>query len=86
MRSIESLAAFLAQTDYSYMGTQTVAELVDLFYPYFCDKIVDGKQLDQERLGHYLDCLLTKGLHEFLGFHKAGSDPVHRIGDCIGLL
>lgn len=59
MRSIESLAAFLAQTDYSYMGTQTVSELVDLFYPYFCDKIVDGKQLDQERLGHYLDCLKT---------------------------
>ena len=28
----------------------------------------------------------TKGLYEFLGFHKAGSDPVHRIGDCIGLL
>ena len=29
---------------------------------------------------------LTKGLHEFLGFHKAGSDPVHRIGGCISFL
>ena len=29
---------------------------------------------------------LTKGLHEFLGFHKAGSDSVHRIGGCIGFL
>lgn len=59
MSSMEALAAFLAQTDYSYMGTQTAAELTDLFYPYFCDKIVDGKQLDQETLGRCLGCLKT---------------------------
>ena len=28
----------------------------------------------------------TKGLYEFLGFRKAGSDLMHRIGDCAGVL
>ncbi len=36
------------------------------------------------RLG--MGFILPKGLHEFLGFHKAGSDPVHRIDDCAGVL
>lgn len=57
MESIENLAAFLSLTDYSYMGTRTPAELVDEFYPYFCDKIVSDKQLDKEMLGKYLEYL-----------------------------
>lgn len=59
MNSLEALADFLAQTDYSYLGEQTVADLVDMFYPYFCDKIVRGKQLDKEALGRYLGYLKT---------------------------
>lgn len=57
MASIESLAAFLAEADFNYMGEQTVDELVDKFYPYFCDEIVDGKQLDREAMGKYLEYL-----------------------------
>lgn len=54
MRSLEALADFLSQTDYNYLGEQTVTDLVDMFYPYFCDKIVRDKQLDKETLGKYL--------------------------------
>lgn len=57
MESIEALAEFLSQADYSYMGSRTAAELVDDFYPYFCDKIVSEKQLDKEMLSKYLGCL-----------------------------
>lgn len=57
MASIETLAGFLSQTKESYMGPQTTAELVDKFYPYFCDEIVSGKQLDKEALGRYLEYL-----------------------------
>lgn len=59
MESIEALAEFLSQQDYSYMGSRTAAELVDDFYPYFCDKIVGEKQLDKEMLSKYLGCLKT---------------------------
>ncbi len=61
MGTIESLAEFLQNADYSYMGSQTVAELVDKFYPYFCDKIVKDKQLDREVMGKYLDYLKIIG-------------------------
>lgn len=61
MNSMEALADFLSQTDYSYMGTQTVPELVDKFYPYFCAEIVKDKQLDKEALGKYMDLLKTIG-------------------------
>lgn len=57
MRTMEALAKFLSQADYSYMGDKTAAELVELFYPYFCDKIVCDKQLDKEALGKYLGYL-----------------------------
>lgn len=61
MSSIQALADFLAQADDSYLGSQTVAELVDKFYPYFCDEIVNGKQLDREAMGQYLEYLKTIG-------------------------
>lgn len=61
MSSVQALAEFLAQADYSYLGSQTVVELVDKFYPYFCDEIVDGKQLDREAMGQYLEYLKTIG-------------------------
>ncbi len=57
MSSLEALAGFLSQTDYSYLGSLTVDELVDFFYTYFCDKIVRDKQLDKEALGKYLEYL-----------------------------
>lgn len=61
MSSIETLADFLSKTDYSYLGPQTVPELVDKFYPYFCDEIVDGKQLDKDAMGKYLEYLKAIG-------------------------
>lgn len=57
MESMEKLAAFLSGADYNYMGGLTVSELVDRFYPYFCNEIVRDKQLDREILGTYLDYL-----------------------------
>lgn len=57
MNSLEAMADFLSQADYSYLGNQTVDELVDLFYPYFCDRIVCDKQLDKENLSKYLGYL-----------------------------
>ena len=57
MNSLEAMADFLSQADYSYLGSQTVDELVDLFYPYFCDRIVRDKQLDKENLSKYLGYL-----------------------------
>lgn len=57
MSSMEKLAAFLSGADSSYMGERTVTELVDEFYPYFCSEIVDGKQLDREAMGRYLEYL-----------------------------
>ena len=57
MCSMEALAAFLSQADYSYLGEQTTADLVDLFYPYFCGRIVRDKQLDQDALKKYLGYL-----------------------------
>ena len=41
------------------MGSQTVGELVDKFYPYFCEDIINGKELDKDTLGQYLEYLKT---------------------------
>lgn len=57
MNSLEAMADFLSQADYSYLGSHTADELVDLFYPYFCDRIVRDKQLDKENLSKYLGYL-----------------------------
>jgi hypothetical protein len=57
MASLEALADFLSGTEENYLGPQTVGELVDKFYPYFCGDIVKGKQLDREALGGKLECL-----------------------------
>ena len=57
MVSMKNLAEFLSTQDYSYLGDQTVSELVDKFYPHFCNEIVQGKQLNQEALGQTLDYL-----------------------------
>ncbi len=61
MESMEALAEFLAGADYSYMGKQTAADLVYQFYTYFCDEIVDGKQLNREKLSQYLRYLKAIG-------------------------
>ena len=61
MSSMKSLAEFLSRADSSYMGAQTVAELVYQFYPYFCDEIVKDKQLDQEAMGRYLEYMKAIG-------------------------
>lgn len=61
MNTMEALAGFLAGTSDSYMGSRTVTELVDEFYPYFCEQIVKDKQLDRETLGRYLEYLKAIG-------------------------
>ncbi len=61
MGSMESLAKFLANAEGSYMGPQTAAELVDIFYPYFCGEIVRDKKLDKEAMGRYLEYLKAIG-------------------------
>lgn len=61
MQSMESLAAFLDGKNQSYLGPQTVSELVDLFYPYFCVDIVNGKELNQEVLSEKLRALKIIG-------------------------
>lgn len=59
MSSMETLADFLSKADSSYMGERTAAGLINLFYPYFCEKIVHDKKLDRETLGKYLGYLKT---------------------------
>ena len=57
MASLEALAAFLSGAKENYLGPQTVSELVDKFYPYFCGDIVKEKRLDKEVLAGKLECL-----------------------------
>ncbi len=61
MATMESLAEFLSRAEEPYMASRTVAGLVDEFYPYFCAEIVDGKQLDREAMGRYLEYLKAIG-------------------------
>lgn len=57
MESLESLADFLGSQTDSYMGGLTADELVDQFYPYFCQEIVKDKELDREALSKILENL-----------------------------
>lgn len=57
MASLEALAAFLSGTQDNYLGPQTVEELVDKFYPYFCQDLVKEKKLDREALAGKLECM-----------------------------
>lgn len=57
MQSIETLAAFLKGKQESYMGCKTVEDMVDLFYPYFCDDIVKEKTLDKDVLREKLEAM-----------------------------
>lgn len=57
MASLKALAEFLAQSNDNYIGDQTVSELVDKFYPYFCGEIVTDSQLNPEKLGENLEYL-----------------------------
>ena len=57
MASMETLGAFLSGQSENYMGARTVTELVDLFYPYFCGRMVENKALDREALSGYLEAL-----------------------------
>ena len=57
MQSIESLADFLSKTKDNFMGEQTVGELTDKFYPYFCDEIVADKAVDREILSQKIECM-----------------------------
>ena len=61
MLSMEKLSEFLVGSRDSYMGPQTVGELVEKFYPYFCDGIVADKALDKAALGKYLEQLKKIG-------------------------
>lgn len=57
MASMQTLGTFLSGKSESYMGSRTVAELVDLFYPYFCGNMVENKELNKEVLAEYLKAL-----------------------------
>lgn len=57
MASMKTLGTFLSGKGESYMGPRTVAELVDLFYPYFCGNMVENKELNKEVLAEYLKAL-----------------------------
>ena len=70
MASLEALADFLSGTEENYLGPQTVGELVDKFYPYFCGDIVKEKQLDREALGGRLECL--KKIADSCGIVESG--------------
>lgn len=59
MASLEKLASFLSEREESYFGPLTVSELVDQFYPYFCEEIVNGNELDKEVLRRKLESLKT---------------------------
>lgn len=59
MDSMESLATTLEQKEESYMGPLTVSELVNQFYPYFAEEIVQEKQLQREALAVRLQQLKT---------------------------
>lgn len=69
MATLEALADFLQKADGTYLGPQTVDELVDKFYPYFCREIVRDKQLDKEALAGKLECL--KQIAESCGMAEA---------------
>lgn len=76
MKSLASLAAFLSGQEYSYLGPQTVEELVDKFYPSFCRELVKDKALDREALGRnmeYLKCVAdNSGLAASRGKNERG--------------
>lgn len=48
--SLDSLAKTLSEKTESFMGPQTVEELVDKFYPLFTEEVVQDKQLNREAL------------------------------------
>lgn len=55
--SMEILADTLEKGEESYMGPQTVTELVDKFYPLFTEEIVQDKQLQRKALAVRLEQL-----------------------------
>lgn len=57
IKSMETLAGTLAEGQESYMGPQTVEELVDKFYPFFTEEIVQDKQLQRDALAVRLEQL-----------------------------
>lgn len=83
MQSLESLAAFLSGKSESYLGAQTVEELVDKFYPYFCDEIVNGKELDKEALKEKLEAL--KDIGDNSGIVAQHDDSTGRNGYCYNM-
>ncbi len=83
MESLESLAAFLEGKEESYLGPQTVEELVDKFYPYFCDDIVTDKELDKETLKEKLEAL--KVVADNSGIVERHEDGNGQNGRCYGI-
>ncbi len=54
MGTMQSLSAFLASADESYMGPQTAEELIDQFYPFFGGELAEGGKLNREALSEQL--------------------------------
>lgn len=83
MSSLESLAGFLHGKKESYLGAQTVEELVDKFYPYFCGDIVVGKELDKAVLKDKLEAL--KVIADNCGIVIQHDDLNGRNGHCFSM-
>ena len=83
MTSLESLAEFLREKNESYLGPQTVEELVDKFYPYFCGDIVNDKKLDKEVLRDKLEAL--KEIADNSGIVTQHDDSNGRNGHCFNM-
>lgn len=82
MQSLEKLAGFLETAKDNYMGEQTVSELVDKFYPFFCREIVQDKVLNRDVLAQKLGCL--KQIADNCGIVKK-HDSSHNDGRCYNI-
>lgn len=81
MKSLESLAAFLSGQEYSYLGPQTVEELVDKFYPYFCQELVKDKALDREALGRNMEYLKAVADNSGMTASRGNNERAYNIWD-----
>lgn len=83
MQSLENLAAFLSNRQENFLGAQTVEELVDKFYPYFCNDIIKDKELDKEVLKAKLEAL--KEIGDNCGIVAKHDDNTGRNGKCFNM-
>lgn len=59
--SIEALAKAAAESKETLLGERTATDLTTMFAPYFIGEIVDGKELNEEKLAEYLEYIKVIG-------------------------